>query len=258
MQNSRAQGPMASVVMSVYNRRAVAEKTIQSILQQNVPVQIILVDDGSTDDTSELRKLYDIHYLYLHRPYFISQGRALNLGIRAAISDVIILQSGDVRHDGPVVRPLAEHIKNNNRDWVFAFCDDEGPAGQMLSPLCSTKNRRPLGFLSALHKKWLCEVGGYDEDWEEAGYEDDDLAHRLIDLHGLSPVYVDHIRGVHQWHGGHVPAALMAPSKERFISRRGILTRNTQIPWGAICANLQPETDPPSPERRRSCPRQSQ
>ena len=49
-----APGTLVSVVMPIYNVGDVLERAVQSVLRQGVPVELLLVDDGSTDGSAEL------------------------------------------------------------------------------------------------------------------------------------------------------------------------------------------------------------
>ena len=54
----------ASVVISVYNCEDIIDKTIPKILEQNFPIdkfEIIIVNDGSTDNSHDLLKKYNHH-----------------------------------------------------------------------------------------------------------------------------------------------------------------------------------------------------
>jgi glycosyltransferase involved in cell wall biosynthesis len=59
--------PLISIIMATYNRAAYIEEALESIKRQTFrDFEIIVVDDGSTDDTREIMKKYeDARYIYL-------------------------------------------------------------------------------------------------------------------------------------------------------------------------------------------------
>jgi glycosyltransferase involved in cell wall biosynthesis len=87
-------------VIPTYNRAAVVERAIASIKEPGLAVEIIVVDDGSTDDTRErLRDRHDIVYLRQERN--AGQAAARNVGIGVAGGHYIaFLDSDDLRLPG--------------------------------------------------------------------------------------------------------------------------------------------------------------
>ena len=59
--------PLVSVIMPVYNGAATIRQAIDSVYRQNVPLELLVIDDGSTDQTLEILSAYqerpDFHYL---------------------------------------------------------------------------------------------------------------------------------------------------------------------------------------------------
>jgi len=85
-------------VIPVYNRARLLLDSVDSVIAQTYrPVEIILVDDGSTDDTDDfINNLCDKNIVYIKFPK-IGRAKALNIGIRAAKGDYIcILDSDDL------------------------------------------------------------------------------------------------------------------------------------------------------------------
>ena len=57
--------PLISVIMPVYNGGSTIRQAVESVFCQNIPLELLVIDDGSTDQTSEVlsvwvfRKLMD-------------------------------------------------------------------------------------------------------------------------------------------------------------------------------------------------------
>ena len=83
--------PPISVIIAAYNEQAWVEVTVTSILTSNFPCEIIVVDDGSTDDTPEiLKKFSDKVKVFTHTTNK-GKGGAIATGLRAASGDIIIM-----------------------------------------------------------------------------------------------------------------------------------------------------------------------
>ena len=78
--------PLISVVITTYNYGRFVEECIDSVLAQDYPaelIDIVVVDDGSTDDTPERVKKYQGKIQYV-RQQNRGQAAALNLGFAKA------------------------------------------------------------------------------------------------------------------------------------------------------------------------------
>jgi glycosyltransferase involved in cell wall biosynthesis len=91
--------PLVSVVIPTYNYGRFVTEAVDSVLAQTRPAEeIIVVDDGSTDDTRERLRPYEGRVRYVYQN---NQGlsAARNAGIRAARGDLIaLLDSDDLWH----------------------------------------------------------------------------------------------------------------------------------------------------------------
>ena len=91
--------PLVSAVIPTYNRGYVLRDAIESALTQTAPdvdVEVIVADDGSTDDTAALAGEYGDRIVYLFQPN-TGAAAARNLGVMAARGDYIaFLDSDDV------------------------------------------------------------------------------------------------------------------------------------------------------------------
>jgi len=193
-----------SIVMSAWNRAQLLERGLRSIFDQQYPgLEVIVVDDGSTDDTALVCSRYPVRYFYRDRPEWSSQGPAQNLGFKMARGDIVIMQNPEVVHlQTDTISRLVEAIRHDDKLWVMANVvrqTSEGSTSTING--CSVAAHRPCNFfLSALWRKWLLEIHGFDEDYTNSWRDDDDLADRLLSHCGLRQLFTDDIRGLHLWH----------------------------------------------------------
>lgn len=85
-----------SVVIPTYNRSAILQSTLQSLLQQTYPLfEVVVVDDGGTDDTASVVKaLADDRIRYFWKPNG-ERGAARNFGTQKATGDYIFYLDSD-------------------------------------------------------------------------------------------------------------------------------------------------------------------
>jgi len=88
-------GPRVSVVLPTYNRGWILEQAVESVLSQDYAnLELIVVDDGSTDDTPQLLSAFGDRLRIIRQE---NQGvsAARNAGIRAATGELIALLDSD-------------------------------------------------------------------------------------------------------------------------------------------------------------------
>ena len=112
-----------SVVIPTYNRYKVLQRALQSIYSQTLkPKEVIVIDDGSTDDTSKIQNLFpDIKYLY-QKNRGVSSAR--NLGIKNSTFEwIAFLDSDDEWHRDK----LKEHVEfhQNFPDIKMSYSDEK-------------------------------------------------------------------------------------------------------------------------------------
>lgn len=85
------------MLVDTYNSAQFIEEAIDTVLAQEFPteqMEIIVVDDGSTDDTANRVRKYGERIQYLYKPNG-GQASALNLGISRAAGEIVALLDGD-------------------------------------------------------------------------------------------------------------------------------------------------------------------
>lgn len=88
------ENPLVSVIIPVYNGERYLAEAIESVLAQTYrPIQIIVVDDGSSDRSADIAQSYEgIHYLYQSNQ---GQAAAMNAGLRVARGQFIAFLDAD-------------------------------------------------------------------------------------------------------------------------------------------------------------------
>jgi glycosyltransferase involved in cell wall biosynthesis len=88
--------------------------------------EIIVVDDGSTDDTRSVCKISGVQCL--SSPYPMGNGAAIKRGTRAASGDILVFMDGDGQHDPADVARLLDQL-NRGYDMVVGARDWGSQAG---------------------------------------------------------------------------------------------------------------------------------
>jgi cellulose synthase/poly-beta-1,6-N-acetylglucosamine synthase-like glycosyltransferase len=105
--------PFISVIVPAYNEEQVVESTIRSLLDSNYPrFEIIVVDDGSTDRTSDLvRERFATNALVqLFTVANAGKSAALNFGLRHAKGEIIVALDADTQFPPETIRALARRF----------------------------------------------------------------------------------------------------------------------------------------------------
>ncbi|MBD3384424.1 glycosyltransferase [candidate division KSB1 bacterium] len=116
--------PLISVIIPTYNRRVKVVRAVNSLLQQTYhPIEIIVVDDGSSDGTvSHLQKSFGKRLKLLALPHSGHPNRARNAGINAATGDYIAFLDSD---DCYLPEKLEKQIRFLQRHprYDLVYCD---------------------------------------------------------------------------------------------------------------------------------------
>ena len=113
--------PLLSVVMPVYNERDTIEGMIARVLAvPGLRVELIVVDDGSRDGTSDiLRELAKTYPIKLFSKPNGGKGSALRLGFKAVTGDLVVIQDADMEYSPEELPELIELICQGRADVVY-------------------------------------------------------------------------------------------------------------------------------------------
>jgi cellulose synthase/poly-beta-1,6-N-acetylglucosamine synthase-like glycosyltransferase/peptidoglycan/xylan/chitin deacetylase (PgdA/CDA1 family)/spore germination protein YaaH len=187
--------PSVSVLIAAYNERPVIVRTIHSVLANDYPgLEVIVVDDGSTDGTGEevAGAFEGDPRVHLVRQANAGKAAALNRGIQSAQGEILVCFDADtqiapegiariVRHfEDPRVGAVAGNVKVGNRINVLT-------RWQSIEYITSQNlDRRAYAYLNAItvvpgavgawRKSAVVGVGGYQTDTMA---EDMELTYRI-------------------------------------------------------------------------------
>jgi len=110
-----------SVVVPVYNEARTLREIVRRIRAVELPKQIILVDDGSTDGSREVlaEMEADADLLILYHDRNRGKGAALRTGFAHATGDVVIVQDADLEYDPAQYPLLIQPIVEGVADVVY-------------------------------------------------------------------------------------------------------------------------------------------
>jgi glycosyltransferase involved in cell wall biosynthesis len=113
--------PLLSVVMPVYNERETVEGMIARVLAVDaIRIELIVVDDGSSDGTSEiLRDLQKIYTFKLFQKPNGGKGSALRMGFKEVTGDLVVIQDADTEYSPEEFPDLIELICQGRADVVY-------------------------------------------------------------------------------------------------------------------------------------------
>jgi len=197
--------------------------------------EVIVVDDGSSDDTWEyikgVNKNYELKYIYLKREGCSCRARARNFGWKSAEGEVIVFIDADIIVKDTHLVELERFYKYESNlavmglrlmlprgavidfDYLYQIYDFDRKKLTLLDKTYFIYNLlsyniskiRSPGILYATNNctvptKILESINGFDENYIGYGYEDQDLAFRLLKLDNMKFALNHKLEVLHQYH----------------------------------------------------------
>lgn len=194
---------LISIVMPAYNMEKFIEESIQSILKQTIQNwELIIVDDGSTDNTKKIIDAFlksepRIKYFYEENG---KQGKARNTGIARANGNVIAFLDADDLWKNDFLEKQIALLESSHADLVFSDIQYINEFSELLPEkhaieldelkgregiaMMLAKNPVPLSTVIAW-KQALLHAGGFKESCKLQHGEDYELWIQLL-IHGCT------------------------------------------------------------------------
>ena len=116
----RYENPLLSVVMPVYNERTTVDEIIRRVLAVPLRIELIVVDDGSSDGTGELlQSLQGELRFKLVRQKNGGKGSALRRGFAEVTGDLVVIQDADLEYSPEEFPQLIDLICQGKADVVY-------------------------------------------------------------------------------------------------------------------------------------------
>lgn len=158
---------MISIVIPSYNQQEYLPDAIESALQKEANIEIIIVDDGSTDHSLEIAERYAKEYPEIKVIKQVNKGlaSARNTGIMNAKGDYIFFLDADDMMMDNCIEKIEEKIKETNADIIAPSFREFGESQRLVilgePTLEDFKTANRIGYFSAVKRSVLLEVGGY-------------------------------------------------------------------------------------------------
>lgn len=245
--------PKVTIIVPAYNEDLIISSSIKSLIKQTYKnLEIIIIDDGSSDNTYKIAKKFEGKFEDKDIKIFTKQNggksRALNFGIERSKGELIMCVDADSKLDNDAVSLMVRYFENpdisavagsvfvNNRNNILTKLQ----ALEYIEGLNMVRNAQAFlrlvniipGPIGMFRKSALLEVGGYEHN---TFAEDCDLTLKLIEKNhkiDFEPDAMAHTEA---------PEELLELIKQRYRWTRGILQairKHSKNLWNLKNANF--------------------
>ena len=224
-----------SVIIPSFDRAGLLADALDSVAAQGIDdLELVIVDDGSTDRTAEVvsdwkRDHPDITVAYLHKPNG-GAASARNLGLQQATGEFISFLDSDDLLAPHALTCLLEPMSDDSVPYCVGHIRSTDLEGNVVDDGGSGRSRIPADRVHSCHwmihaaiyrREVLAAVGPFNEGL--ACGEDTELIWRLVSLSGAG-IVLDEVVGIRRVHGvGHL-SAMRSAEQEQQDTRTAMLS----------------------------------
>jgi GT2 family glycosyltransferase/glycosyltransferase involved in cell wall biosynthesis len=228
--------PQVSVILVTHNQGALTIRCLKSLQAVTVPIEVVIVDNASTDATPRLFERLDGATVIRHSK---NEGflRAANAGARRARADAVLFLNNDTIVEGGSIEAALETLQSSDTIgavvgrlvlldgrlqeagsivWRDGTCQGYGRGDNPWAPQYMFRRNVDYGSGAFLltYRSIFLELGGFDERYAPAYFEDADYCVRLWQR-GARVVYEPRALIRHAEHGSSSAQEALAAQAER-------------------------------------------
>lgn len=211
--------PLVSVIMPTRDRAAVLPRAMASVLSQSMPdLELIVVDDGSTDSTASLLEQCTDDRLRVLWQDHRGVAAARNAALSQATGELVAYLDSDNVWSPQFLEVMTQELRPED---LLAYCGRhlfllDGPleSARVVARKVHSPSYNPAALLRQnfidtnvmMHRRWIVEeLGGFDENLRRL--VDWDLVVRIVLRHPFAVRHVDQVLcDYHYYRAAHLPS----------------------------------------------------
>lgn len=200
-----------SIIVPVYNGANIISDCINSIIscEIDVPKELIIIDDGSTDDTGEIIKKFPCEYSRIEKS---GVAKARNIAIKKAVGDILFFFDADVKLKKDTIKNFLKHFRKDNDAYIIQGRWDKNSYAPSFSSqflllkyhfnfegLFYNTNRLAVAHLATgclgIRKEVFNDFEGFNENYKRAGGEEHEFGLKLLKRYKIwyyNDIFVEH------------------------------------------------------------------
>jgi glycosyltransferase involved in cell wall biosynthesis len=180
---------MISIIIPTYNAERTLDKCLKAIFSSNnKDFEVLVVDDGSKDNSIRIANLYNCRILKTDKNRGASFAR--NLGAKNANGDILLFIDSDIVIKEDTLNLILDSLKRYSA--VFGIYTPKPGVDKILClyqnyyAYRSMKDTKEItnmfySYCAAIKKELFFKVGGFNESWTRATFEDVEFGLRLAE-----------------------------------------------------------------------------